>query len=256
MIVRTKKKGAGAPQNYQDSISDLMSGLVFIFIITIVMFVIKFSNVTQKKNEAINEHNEINKARETLLQELKETLQKLGVKVTIDSKSGILRLPEDALFNVGEDQLSDKGVKALHTLGENLKILLSCETTKISNLCDNGLPKVDAIFIEGHSDEQNLFGRLKDKFKSNLNLSAQRAINTYSLVEKDVGELRNKQGEFLFSVAGYGARRPANPRPDNFRSLDSKEKARHYQEDRRIDLRFVMSIPKILQDLPNQEEAE
>jgi flagellar motor protein MotB len=250
MIFKKNKKNNAVVHNYQDSISDLMSGLVFIFIITIVIFVIKFSNVTEKKNQAISEHNEINKAREALLEELKESLRKLGVKVTIDSKSGILRLPEDALFNVGEDQLSEKGVKAIYTLGKNLKILLDCKTTKISNLCDNDLPKVDSIFIEGHSDEQNLLGRLKLKFKTNLNLSAQRAINTYTLMEDDVGSLKNKQGEFLFSVAGYGSRRPANQRPDNFQNMKTQLKLKLYQEDRRIDLRFVMSIPRILQNVP------
>lgn len=243
MIIIKKRKTSSNNDNYQSSISDLMSGLVFIFIITIVMFVIQFSDVTDKKNKALSEYNEINQARNSLLSELEKSLKQIGVSVIVDYENGILRLPEDALFESGQWNLKKDGVFAVKGLSKNIKELLNCKTTKIKNLCDDGTPKIEAIFVEGHSDKVKLGSRLRKRIGSNLNLSAQRAINTYRLMEQDVKDLKNQQRKALFSVAGYGSRRPAMERPLRL----SKVERDHYNKmDRRIDLRFVMSIPKFL----------
>lgn len=246
MQVIKKARRANNSDTYQGSISDLMSGLVFIFIITIVMFVIKFSDVTEKKNKALTEYKEISEARNSLLRELEQSLKKIGVSVIVDYENGILRLPEEALFESGSWSLKNEGISAVRGLSGNIKILLDCNTTKIQNLCENGTPKIEAIFVEGHSDSINLGGRLKKKVGSNLNLSVQRAINTYRLMEDDVGLLKNRQNKFLFSVAGYGSRRPASSKPQKFEALSKQKRDEYHKMDRRIDLRFVMSIPKFL----------
>lgn len=246
MIEIRKKNNNKSQDPYGLSISDLMSGLVFIFIITVIMFAVKLAAVTEKKSTALAEHQEINKARNKLLEDLQKSLQKQGVSVTIDYANGILRLPEDVLFTTGSASLRRKGKKAITILSQRLAILLNCETTTIATLCKGKLPKIEAIFVEGHSDEQALKGKIKKKFSTNLNLSAQRAINTYKIMEKRVAKLKNRQGKHLFSISGYGAKRPVVAKPRRFKKLSKRKKAAWYRKSRRIDMRFIMSKPEIL----------
>lgn len=235
------RKNNNRQDSYGLSISDLMSGLVFIFIITVIMFALKLAAVTEKKSTALAEHQEINEARNKLLEDLQQSLRKQGVSVTIDYVNGILRLPEDVLFTAGSANVRRKGKKAITILSQRLALLLNCETTTIVTLCKDKLPKIEAIFIEGHSDEQALKGRVKKRFSTNLNLSAQRAINTYKVMEKRVIKLKNRQGKHLFSISGYGAKRPVEAKPVSYHNL-----SHWYHKNRRIDVRFIMSKPEIL----------
>ena len=246
-MLANNKNGNGKSQDpYGLAISDLMSGLVFIFIITVIMFAVKLAAVTAKKSSALAEHQEINEARNKLLADLQKSLKEQGVSVTIDYANGILRLPEDVLFATGSASLRRKGKKAITILSKRLAILLNCKKTTIAELCKGKLPKIEAIFVEGHSDEQALKGNIKRKFSTNLNLSAQRAINTYKIMEKRVAKLKNRQGKHLFSISGYGAKRPVAVKPMNFRRLSYKKKTNWYRNNRRIDVRFIMSKPEIL----------
>ena len=245
MIVNRAKNNK--PQDpYGLTISDLMSGLVFIFIITVIMFAVKLAAVTEKKSTALAEHQEINEARNKLLEDLQKSLQEQGVAITIDHANGILRLPEDVLFATGSASLRRKGKEAIAILSQRLAILLNCKTTAVAELCKGELPKIEAIFVEGHSDEQVLKGKVKKKFSTNLNLSAQRAINTYEIMEKRVAKLKNRQGKHLFSISGYGAKRPVVAKPRHFKKLSQNKKAAWYRKNRRIDMRFIMSKPEIL----------
>ena len=77
-------------------------------------------------------------------------------------------------------------------------------------------------------------------------MSAQRAINTYRLMEDSVGDLKNRYGKHLFSISGYGADRPVTKKPQHFYQLTKQEMERWYAKNRRIDIRFLMSKPQIL----------
>jgi flagellar motor protein MotB len=83
--------------------------------------------------------------------------------------------------------------------------------------------------IEGHTDSAPIAGG------DNLDLSAERSARIFRLFEQDAFELsnfKNKSGKPVLSVSGYGETRPANeadPRAD---------------ENRRIDIRFIMELPK------------
>ena len=244
IVIRAKNNKPQDP--YGLTISDLMSGLVFIFIITVIMFAVKLAAVTAKKSTALAEHQEINEARNKLLEDLQKSLQEQGVSVTIDYANGILRLPEDVLFATGSASLRRKGKEAITILSQRLAILLNCRTTTVVELCKGKLPKIEAIFVEGHSDEQALKGKIKKRFSTNLNLSAQRAINTYEIMEKRVAKLKNRQGEHLFSISGYGAKRPVVAKHRRFKKLSPSKKAAWYRKNRRIDMRFIMSKPEIL----------
>lgn len=89
-------------ENYFVSMTDLMVGLVFIFIILLMYFALQFQEVTEELTGA-------NKTRTEILEQLQETLKARGVEVIIDRDNGILRLPDSILFDSGQSQLKVEG---------------------------------------------------------------------------------------------------------------------------------------------------
>lgn len=202
---------------YWISISDLMAGLLIIFILTLTYYMLNFSQATAQLTE-----NNIKRA--AILQSLKEELQKKGIEVKIDLEHGVLRLPEGILFDVGKAKINDNGLRVIRALGPVLNEVLRRPEYKGS---------VETVFIEGHTDNVPIHNY---RFASNWELSTQRAINTWKAVleaEPDLKGLKNKNGEPLFSCSGYADTRPV-------RSNETPEGRR---ENRRIDFRFSMTPP-------------
>lgn len=74
------------------SISDLMAGLLAIFILALAYFILNFSQNTAKLTQN-------NIVREELVTSLRDDIVQMGIKVDVDEKRGILRIPEEALFS-------------------------------------------------------------------------------------------------------------------------------------------------------------
>lgn len=233
-----RKKRYLSSSDHYAMISDIMVGLVFAFILIIVIFAVELGHATQKKKEALAEYSKLQEARTTLLENLKKSMKKHGLSVVVVPQHGTLQLPENVLFDAGKAQPKKSGQKAIKTLSEQLANLL----TACAKNNDDDCPCFESIFIEGHSDKQPLKGEPKRKFITNLNLSAQRAINTYQRMKHQVAKLRNKHQQHLFGVSGYGAERPIRTRPQSANDLKG-----WYRDNRRITLRFNNCIPQILQ---------
>lgn len=235
-------------QGYLASVSDMMCGLLFLFIITLMVFVINFHEEKIKKETATKALEKIQKdlidARETrkqLLQDIKKSLQEHGVIVKIDTEKGILRVPEDILFESGQAELQEKGKRSLSILSGILASKLPCyagqrgDPKPLGCLTNHYKPgRLDAVLIEGHTDNVPV---KNSKFKNNWDLSAERSINTYQYiiqVKPNIKKIKNQEGEPLLGVSAYADTRPV---------------IRHIEEtdeplNRRIDLRFILSSPK------------
>ena len=208
-------------ENYNDafslSISDLMAGLMSIFILTICYFILNFSQVTAQLTQ-----NDIKRAE--LLEAVHEELEKNGIKVTIDEEHGILRIPEGVMFDVGRADVKPEGQVVVIKLAKALDKTLTSEQFAGS---------VETVFIEGHTDNVPINNGI---FPSNWDLSTKRAINTWLLMGKaaqNLQHLRNKKEQMIFSCSGYADTRPI---ADN--NIESGRR-----ENRRIDVRFSMSPP-------------
>jgi len=212
------------------SISDLMSGLLIIFILTLSLYMLLFSQKTAQLTEN-------NQMRKEIIREVAEKIKKEGFTVIIDGNNGVLRLPERLLFRSGHAELEEDGKKLLTVLGHILFDVLNKDKY-------NG--KVETIFIEGHTDKVPIGSKLREKFASNWELSAQRAINTWHFLKTQVGQLdtlRNSKGQPLFSVSGYGESRLLK----GVRFDSSKH--------RRIDLRVSMTpptLPQVVKDIKKE----
>jgi chemotaxis protein MotB len=248
-------EGAG----YLISISDMMAGLLFIFIITLVAFIINFQDAIQKQKEVTRTQTEIVKrftnldqTRTELLQLLKLRLQKENILVEIDTKHGVLRLTENAVqFETASSSLDEQNEANLKTIGAVLNAVIPCYSINPPTFQDcegfdksNG--KIDSIFVEGHTDNVPMNSY---KFKDNWDLSASRAITAYRLLIPDtvLNQIVNTNLQPIFSVSGYGEGRPVEGHSYTYPKSDPT--------NRRIDLRFIMTPPS-LTDVQKNISAE
>ena len=214
---RTPQADSPAQDFFTISISDLMSGLLAIFILVLSYFILNFSQATAQLTQ-----NDVTRAE--LLRFLQEEMEREGVKVSIDERHGILRISEGVLFDVGLADVKPQGQIVIKKLGGALEVALESEQFK---------GRVETIFIEGHTDNVPINNGI---FPSNWELSTKRAINTWLTMSNSNPRLPwfpNEKGELIFSVSGYADTRPI---ADN-----STEAGR--SDNRRIDIRFSMAPP-------------
>ena len=265
MIVAEGEEKVGShaeeDENYFVSMTDMMVGILFIFIIMLMVFAFNFRQQTdetkvltaaqeeqlRRADELANQISDLRKriageiaelnradqARAELLQEIQKKLDAVGLKVTIDSNTGVLRLAEDAIrFASNSSTLDDAATRNVdavsRVLQEVLPIYAACR--KPSPCARSRGYVVETVFIEGHTDETG-------SDDQNWSLSTERAVNTYRRIVKQFQDLRslaNSGGREILSVSGYASTRPADDRP-----LPEARKI-----NRRIDLRFVMEADR------------
>lgn len=222
-------------ENYFVSMTDMMVGMIFIFIILLMYYVLQFSTT-------ISRFEDVNEARAKIAIELKEELERRGVAVTIEENSSVLRLKDNVLFDSGQSDVKLEGQPKVISLAQSLRAVLPCYTdTEValsvdSNaVCRTGPHRIESLFIEGHTDTDRFQGV---GMADNLDLSAKRAANVYRrlrLADDGLAQVCTKRETGrcvpVLSVSGYGSDRPVD---GDFAAKD---------KNRRIDLRIVMHTP-------------
>ncbi len=221
--VRKQQEVAGPDSSaFNLSISDLMAGILSIFILAVCYFMLNLGEVKDQYTGNIEK-------RSQLLEEIQAEMAEKGILVKVDKAQGVLRIPEGALFDQGQAQIKAGGQQVIHDLGAALEGVLLKEEYKDS---------IETIFIEGHTDNVPIENA---EFHSNWELSTQRAINTWNLMRADFASLdsiRNGNGQPIFSCSGYAETRPITDDPYDENSEEGR------QANRRIDLRFAMMPPE------------
>jgi chemotaxis protein MotB len=256
----TSKHNDGEHENYFVSMTDMMVGMLFVFIILLMSFAFAFRQQTdvqlistkEQKNKIeiavdvgrkldelesrirrqLDEIREANQVRMRLLVEMKDRLAKERLIVEISPSGDVLRLTEQAvLFPPNESTLlgtaKDNVDKIARVMARVLPVYAICSKTKPVRGCrSQNQASVETVFIEGHTDETGPDDR-------NWILSAQRAASTYRELTAVAPELRgilNRRAEEIISISGYASTR----------RVDASGNAAAWEKNRRIDLRFVM----------------
>lgn len=250
-----KRKISGPPHGFWMSVSDLMAGLIFIFLIILTVFSIQFK---KEQNEFIKAKAELQApaiTRQHILVALRKMISKEDLQVEILPEDGILRLTETTLSFPSARAVPDE--EKLPNLGKVARALTSilpcfskaeppslqqgadpswCQATAKQEKyqCPKNLSgSIESIMIEGHTDATIV--RASAGYLDNLSLSAARATTVLRLLkmcDPQLGLLFNKKDEPLVGASGYSSLRPIikeNPK-------DPK--------NRRIDIRFVMDLPE------------
>lgn len=254
----------GAPtaddgDNYFVSMTDMMVGVLFVFIIMLMVFALDFRTKTDVQDNAIDVAREVarkledlqrdvqaeissmdrsQQTRRKLLATLKTELEADGMDVKIDEANGVLRLTEDAVrFDAGQSVLLERARlnvdKIALVLNRVIPAYVACRTVAEKNGCRKQQDSsIETVFIEGHTDSTGARGS-DDRY--NWQLSVERSVNTYReivTVAPSLRSLRNTRNEEIISVSGYASTRP----------IDANENREAWAKNRRIDLRFVMEV--------------
>lgn len=223
-------------ESYFISMSDMMVGLLFVFLILLLYFALQF----QQTSKALTDAGE---TRAQILKQIKTKLDQQHIDVKIDTATGVLRLPAAILFAKGDYHLSPEGQRSVALVARAMAEVLPCYTfPRPSRGCAGSPHTIDAIFVEGHTDTDPYTG--PPPVTDNLGLSAMRANETFRAIVQAAPTLptmrnlpvRDAESSPVLSVSGYGAFRPV---PGNTGG-DEAAKARN----RRIDLRFLMVSPR------------
>ena len=247
--------GAGTDEgeNYFVSMTDMMVGVLFVFIIMLMTFALDFRRTTDTQEDALqvaqqvaakldrlqsDVRNEISRLdrvaqdRQALLTDIRRQLAQEGINVQIDEANGVLRLTEDAVrFAPGRADLVDTNKenvgKIARVLARVLPKYTSCRAGGDKPGC---IPPagaaIETVFIEGHTDSTG-------SDADNWMLSTARAVATYRELVAVAPALRsflNVRREEVLSVSGYASTRP----------IDARGVREAFDRNRRIDLRFVM----------------
>lgn len=229
MFTKTRKLRAAEADShsYWISFSDIMSGLLVVFILACLALLTELMQTKNRVDQAIQELSKAEEVKRTILKEVKATLRQRNIEVQISDNESILRIPEQLLaFNTNEHEIPDNPTMRGHL-------------TDIGNVLYQALMKndrmawMDTIFIEGHTDRRPTSLPL-----GNWGLSSYRAISVWNYWNDDAGiplrRLRNHDDRPLFSVSGYGKTRPL-----------LNQGASPLRINRRIDIRITVKQPII-----------
>ena len=223
---------------YWMSFSDLMSGLLIIFILAAIALIIELTQKSANWDEVIEQVKKAEEARDSLVTEIQRELSKEGIQVVINDSTSVITIPEKQLkfgsarFDLPRDESTLAGVQKI---GE---VLYSALTK------DERSSYLDTIFVEGHTDCVPYYNL---NIKHNWGLSTFRAIAVWEFwtaqskeaLKLPLNTLTNGSNRKLFSVSGYADTRPL---PN---TVCDKANDPELAKNRRIDLRFTVKRPSL-----------
>lgn len=242
--------------NYLASVSDLVSALIFVFIIMLAVFAYQLANVTEDLTAA-------DETRDRMLQEIASRLQDSGMRVEVLSNQGVLRLSENSInFPSGSEIPASDHHTNVGRLAQAIAEVVPCYVSpsrgafaargdaevpwycqtpadpSTYNCREETLPwLLETLLIEGHTDDVPVTsGR---RFRDNLELSSIRASTVQGMIiacEPGVENLLNTDDYPILSTSGYGDTRPVS------NSSEPTDDTRRV--NRRIDLRFLLEPPE------------
>ena len=222
------------------SVSDLMTGLMVIFLFVAVAYMIQ----VEKNQSVLTEYVETKQhLHDRLVNEFKGDTAKWKMVVGKDL-SMKFKEPE-VLFKMGSGELQPKFVEILDEfIPRYLNILLT----------DSLRERIQEIRIEGHTDDLRMVNYGKDSYLSNVLLSQERAYNVLRYIrempsfERYTPEQR-KLLDYWFTANGlsYGKALDSNERYAAL-SGDSINK----EKSRRVEFRIVTSGEEVLENFVNR----
>lgn len=246
---RSSNHQADEENPYWISFSDIMAGLLVIFVLAAVALILELTQKSEQWDEAIREIAKAEQVRKDLLREIEQELNAMSIPVKISDNDTVLRIPEDVLtfaqgrFDIPDDERSQQSAL-------DIGRVLYDSITK-----EERWQYLDTIFVEGHTDPVPYRNQA---IKGNWGLSTFRAISVWNYWNQAMAEssrldsLANHVGKKLFSVSGYAETRPVpcavgsteitddNLCPDGV--MADEESLR---KNRRIDIRFTVRRPAL-----------
>ncbi|MBP2028765.1 chemotaxis protein MotB [Acetoanaerobium pronyense] len=223
--------------NYWISFSDLMAGMLIIFILLFIFRMLDYSQSSEKLNETQRELEETKKivlelsgTRAKIIALLQEAFEKEKIDIAVDINTGSIMLREGVLFDVAKSQMKDEGKEFLERfIPVYLRILL--ENEEINQ-------ELAEIIIEGHTDDVG-------SYIYNLGLSQDRAFNVATFILSDEFEYNHKEKLKKYLTANG----------KSFSNPIYKDNEIDRESSRRVVLKFRLKEEETLLEINKQLEA-
>lgn len=225
-----------AKSNVWLSVSDLMTGLMIVFLFVSVAYMIRVKEEQTPLTQYVENKTEL---RDKLVAEFKD-----------ESRQGRLSISGDltmrfenaqTLFEQGKDELTTEFKKELaNCMPRYLNLLLNASMRD----------KIREIRIEGHTDDVPYPGLDPDPYFANLILSQRRALKVMRYIQsmpeyQAYSEDDRKQLEFWFTVAGMSFGRALDER-SNYVYVSCFEIDKN--KSRRVEFRLITSGEEMLEE--------
>lgn len=224
-----------ARSNVWISVSDLMTGLMIIFLFIAVAYIKRVDSNQSVLTQYVENKRELH---DKLVQEFKS--ESKNGKVTIHGDLSMRFENAETLFKSGSWELTESFKEELsNIIPRYLNILLN----------DSLKTKIKEIRIEGHTDDVPYPGLHSDSYMANLILSQKRTLNVMEYIRnlpeyKNYSEEDRKQLEFWFTANGlsYGKTLDKNSEFAFKSKLDvDKDKSR------RVEFRLITSGEEVME---------
>ncbi|CAM2066777.1 OmpA family protein [Sulfidibacter corallicola] len=159
---RTEALGEEDQPNFWAAYSDLMAGVLFVFILLVIVMLFQYGQFVREKERRIDVQRKRLSSFHTVQMDLTMELERalLTEQVRIDPQTGVLQIGSGILFGEGQAELSDQGKRQLANIFRAyIEVVLS----------DRFHPFIKQIEIEGHTNSHGTY-------LYNLELSQRRAL--------------------------------------------------------------------------------
>jgi flagellar motor protein MotB len=258
-------------ENYFVSMTDMMVGMLFIFIIMLMMFALNFrkgddaserirkclsevvaqnaalseqinakiASVQKDIQEPLNALELTADQRERLLNDLQEKLKAEGItEVGVTDNNTVLRLTEGAVrFDPDKFDLDAKAQDNVARIARALSPLIAqysaCKASDQTSTCaDHKGATLETVFIEGHTDTTGS-PNLLERDRKNWLLSTDRATATYRAIVAVAPELTTFRNRRDEQILSVSGYSSTRP-------IVTGDDKLAWAQNRRIDLRFTM----------------
>lgn len=222
---RNDSQNTGDDNVFWVTMSDLLLGLVVVFL---VLFVFAITGFTQNK---VNEQETQFEVTEKIAQEL----QKNNIKADVDKFSGRIKISDLELFELNSWELSSNG-RAYMAKFVPIYLNTIMKDPKIKE-------NITQIIIEGHTDSQTFSGAKseEEKYFKNMDLSLKRASSVAQyIVFSNYSGKKDYQND-LFSMLSVEGKGPSEPV-----IINGKE---DYSKSRRVELKIMFKDNSVLEGI-------
>lgn len=222
------------PPNYWMSYSDMMSGLLLIFVLFLSISIFQFNEQSKlliEQSEEIKIQQEkidsIIGVRTHLIEALKNQFKDSNLEIDIDPQTGAIRFSSGVFFDTNKYTLKPSGKAYLNKfIPLYINVLLNKENSKY----------VSEIIIEGHTDTNGTY-------MYNLDLSQKRAFEvTKYILSDEFKEITDEEKNKLRKIITANGRSFSNP-------IKNKEGKVELDKSRRVEFKFRLKDEEMIQEM-------
>ncbi|MFS0864265.1 OmpA family protein [Fredinandcohnia sp. 179-A 10B2 NHS] len=238
---RTKYEQDHQAGDFWMSYSDLMAGLLLVFILLLSVSIFDYRNDLKEKEASIDEYQEQLEVKEQKIQEilgvkaeiikaLTQEFQDSNLTMQIDPQTGAISFQGGVFFDTNSDEVSDSGYNMLNQFAPKyIEILLAGPYKEY----------VAQIIVEGHTDNNG-------SYIYNLDLSQRRALSVVKAMFSEKVLLNNKAELQNFITAnGRSFSQPVYD-GDNYNP----------DKSRRVEFKFRLKDDEMIQELMKLVKVE